>query len=318
MTAVTTENPSGLIDDALYASDPDGPEGPETPAETPEEPFGPDTITPDAPFGYTRDSSAPGGWRPKKAPGRPRRPRSADEIAAEPPPPRAPDEAPAQAPKPPPLTDEDVPMPAGGTIAKKINRLYRRAGRVLRKLDEETGVAFLECTRKDEPDDVTVGEAWEQLAKDNPRIRAWLLNLVKGGAWQDLALAHAPIAAAIFMRRWLLDHVPFMGMVAAWFERDDDDQDDGDGGGRGGAGLLQAADVEAMAGVHADVMRRAGSGVTIKRLAAKLADGSASIDDLDQLDPGLVAAAQKLAASGVPPGFRRHQPKNRPRSKRHR
>jgi hypothetical protein len=314
---IATEPGFDLADDALYAADPDAPEdAEEAPADGQ---LGPDIITPEAPFGYTRDRSAPGGWRPKKAPGRPRLPRTPEEIAAEPPPPRTPDEPPRQGAKPLPPADEDVPMPAGGTIARKVNKFYRRAGRVLKNLDEEVGVAFIECTRKEDADDVTVGEAWEALAKDNPRIRAWLLNFVKGGTWQDLALAHASIAAAIFMRRWLLEHIPFMGMVASWFERDEDDQaDDSEDGGRGAAELLEAADVEAMAGVHSDVMRRAGSNVTIKRMAAKLADGSASLADLEHLDPELVAAAQKMASQGVPPGLRRHQPKSTTRRKRRR
>ncbi len=303
MTAIIEENPT---DDALYADEP------ATEAAAAAEP-GPDDVTAAAPYGWTRDR-ATGLMRPKLAPGRPRAPRTPEELADEPePPPRPHDEPPAQDRKPLPPTDDDVPMPAGGVIAKKVNRLYRRIGRALRKLDDEIGTAFLEVTRKEDPDDVTAGEAWENLAKDNPRIRAWILNAIKGGAWQDLIFAHGAIAMAIFTKRWILEHIPIIGMAASWFERDDDDGQAGDDDGQ--AEQLEPADVQAMADTSAAIMRRAGSNVTIKRMAAKLADGSASLEDLEHLDPELVAAAQSMAARGLPPGLRR-QPQKRSRAKR--
>jgi len=295
-----------LANDDLYA--PDAAE--DAAGGAPFEP-GPDTITDEAPFGYTRDPAAPGGWRPKKAAGRPRIPRSAAELAAEPEPePRPPDEAPRPGSGPAPLADDDVPMPKGGTIARQANRLYRRVGRVVRKLDYDIGTAIIECTKAEEPDDVTVGQAWEELCRTNVRIRRFVLGFLKGGAWQDLAMAHAPIVAAIFAKEWVLKHIPFFDLIAGWFERDDDDGGQADDDDRP---TLEPGDLAAMRDVTEATMRqaaeRAGGGVTIQRLARKLADGSATEEDLEHLDPNLVAAAQSLAHKGVPPGFRRQQPK---------
>lgn len=314
MTATVAENAlEDLTQDALYAAD-----DPEPGAAPPG--IGPDTITAEAPYGYTQDRVSK-QWRPKKAPGRPHTPRSAEQIAAEPPPPPPPaDEPPAAAPKPPPVTDADVPMPKGGVIARKVDKLYRRAGKILRRLDYDLGQALIECTRADEEDDITAGQAWEALCRDNPRIRAWVLQFTRGGTWQDLIMVHAPLAVALFSKPWILSHIPLMSMIGGFFEADDDDQA-GDGGqdldGDGRAEDLTPGDLEAMADTHSAVMRRAGAGVTLTRIAAKLADGSARPEDLDQLDPDLVAAAQAMAAQGkIPAGLRRNQPKSRPRSKR--
>lgn len=318
MTAVTDEAVD-LANDDFYG--PDVPKTGPDPGHPPPEQAGPgpDTITDKAPYGYTQDRRT-GQWRPKLSPGRPRTPKSPAELAAEPPPELpAPDEAPGP-PRPPAApTDDDVPMPRGGTIAKGVNRLYRRIGRIARAMDHDIGQAIIASTRAEDPDDVTVGDAWENLCRGNVRIRAFVLNALKGGAWQDLAMAHGPIVAAIFAKEWVINHLPVINMLAGWFAHDDDqDGDDQDGDDRGPR--LEAADIRAMAATAEDSLRkaagRAGAGVTISRLAAKLADGSASPADLEHLDPELVKAATAMAQRGIPPGFRRQQPKTRSRAKR--
>ena len=96
-------------------------------------------------------------------------------------------------------------MPKSGQIAAGMNRLYRTAGRVLQALNapdtrgRRAGVALAEITRKQDPDDVTVGEAWEKLAAGNPRVRAFLLRLVSGGAAGELVWCHVPVVIALMV-----------------------------------------------------------------------------------------------------------------------
>jgi hypothetical protein len=191
-------------------------------------------------------------------------------------------------------------MPRGGVIAKGIDRLYRRAGRILRIIDNELGLAVAECTRPDpdDPDAPTVGQAWEALAKDNPRVRAWLLGLLKGGTWQDLAMAHAPIAIALFTRDWVRRLIPgaTLERAAEVFLEQDEDDDAGPGG-------LQPADVEDM---------QATAEAQAQHIASKLGV---------KVPPGVAQAAMKqaqamAAAREAPEAFRREQPSRNSRSKR--
>lgn len=176
---------------------------------------GPPPEDPDrAPYGWTRDTKTH-QWRPKKSPGRPKHapPPGPEEVAAAPPinrPEDAPPPPRSRKRRGPAPTDESVPMPKGGVIARGVDRLYRRAGRMIRILDDEIGLAVIECSRPDpeDPDAPTAGQAWEALAKDNPRVRAWLLGLLKGGTWQDLIMVHAPIALALFTRDWVRRLIP--------------------------------------------------------------------------------------------------------------
>ena len=248
----------------------------------------------EAPYGWTRDRQT-GELRPKLRPGRPKHPPTADELrAGEPPPPMPPDQAPRPgrrrqraAPAP------DVPMPAGGIIATGVNRLYRRAGRIVRAMDHDIGSAIIECTKPDpdDPDFVTVGQAWENLAKTSPRIRRVLLNLIRGGTWQDLILAHAPIGLAIMMKPWiqrLLARLPLGKMVAAWMSRED--EEGADEGGEAAPGGMTEDDVRKMA-------TRMGM-------------------DMDEMAERAAAHAAHLAGPDVPAGLRRQQPRNRSRAAR--
>ena len=219
-----------------------------------------------APYGYTKDEQT-GEMRPKKSPGRPRKSPSLDDLkerqAAEPgqdasPPPG--DRAPA-APKgrkgrartrearPAPPVPQSLRME--GSIAKGINRLYRRAGKIAIAFGAvPEGTALIEITRADEPDDVTVGDAWEALCKANPRIRAFWVRALSGSAWSQVFMCHAPVVIAFITRPGVLERIPFAHLFGAFA----DDEGDGDGGQAAGppagglfAGLTQEDVAQAMA-----------------------------------------------------------------------
>ena len=256
---------------------------------------GPPPDDPDrAPFGWTRDTKTH-EWRPKKSPGRPKAapPPGPDEVAAGPP------VAPRQdAPPPPPdrkhkrlaPNDADVPMPKSGTIAKGVDRLYRRAGKFLRIMDDELGLAVIECSRPDpdDPEMPTAGQAWEALARDNVRVRAWLLNMIKGGTYQDLLMAHAPIGIALLTRDWVRRLIPGARLehVAEVLLEQDEDSEPGDLTPEDAASMQATAEAQA------------------QRIASKLGV---------RVPPNVAAAAMKQAqamadARQAPEAFRRQQP----------
>lgn len=273
----------------------------------------------DAPYGYTTDH-ATGQVRPKLRPGRPRKPPGADELAAAPPVERAEDKPPSppppgRAPKPTPPPAEELPMPKGGVIAKGVNKLYRGAGKALRALDYDTGQAVIECTRAEDAEDVTVGEAWEELCRTNPRIRAFVLKCIAGGAYGQLAMAHLPIGMAIVMKPWFQKN--FLGRLVESMAEADEDTPEGEGGLPGG---MTAADAEQMRNLAEQQMRKAARGMGVKLSAADLRAARAAADNLsgngrltppyDQHD------LPPDEASGVPPAFRRAQPKRTTRAQR--
>lgn len=116
----------------------------------------------------------------------------------------------------------DAPPFRAGPIATGMNKLYARTGKILRVMDPDIGNAVLASTRKESEDDVTVGEAWEELAKVNPRIRVTLLKMIQGGAWGQLMMAHAPIILAILMKDAIRRRIPMFKLVSALFDGDDD------------------------------------------------------------------------------------------------
>jgi hypothetical protein len=228
----------------------------------------------DAPYGYTRDRDT-GELRPKKVPGRPRaRPPSVEELKAaqdgspeEPSGPRnsppAEDRAPDEKGKHgrPGVVEDPVTPYVPGVIARGMNRLYKRAGKIVKAFDPAVGAALIEVTRKDDDDDLTVGEAWEELAKTNPRIRRFLMRLITGGAYGQLLMAHAPVLLAIMMKPAVLRHIPFARLIEA-LAADDEDQADEEPGSSPGQGLLnglEAADLQQMAGFAQGLMANFGS-----------------------------------------------------------
>jgi hypothetical protein len=128
----------------------------------------------------------------------------------------------------------ELPPFRAGVIAKGVNRLYRRAGRVARLLNRDIGTAIIATTKAakpseddedDQDDHLTVGEAWEALAKTNPRIRMWLLRFIAGGAMSDLFEAHLPILLAVFMVDGIRQRLPLAGLAEAFLTDNDEDED---------------------------------------------------------------------------------------------
>ncbi len=118
-------------------------------------------------------------------------------------------------------TEPELPSYRQGVIAKGMNSLYAKTGRIIRAMDYDIGTAVIAATRKESPDDVTVGEAWDELARTNPRIRRALLKLITGGAWTQLFMAHAPIFLAIIMKDSIRRHIPLGGLMESVLSPDD-------------------------------------------------------------------------------------------------
>jgi hypothetical protein len=279
---------------------------------------------PEAPYGYTRDRET-GELRPKKSPGRAGKPSlvtpppsvealktpdsatpgagegeggSADGLAgpvtpAGPPPDRAP--SPGKPSRLARRSKPDAPAPAykPGVITKGVNRLYRKAGKIVRAMDSDIGEAIIQAARNtadpDELDD-SVGAAWEELARTNPRIRKFVMRIIAGGAWGQLVMAHAPIALAIMMKPAVLRHIPFQGLVTSMAEPDEDTPA-GDGGLPSG---LTAADAQQMAQMAEAQARKMGLSIP-PEVAAQMA-----------------AAAQAMANGSSPPQTVRNQPRRSP------
>lgn len=224
-----------------------------------------------APYGFTRDRET-GEMRAKKKPGRPRKPPSVEELkaaAGDAPAEKEPGPAPGdRAPDPRKRGKQKPPAPAykPGVIHEGVNRLYRRAGRIVKAMDRDIGTAIIESTHDEEDGTGSVGWAWDQLAKTNPRVRAFLLKCLTGGAWGALVMAHAPIAMAVVMKDGIRRHIPFMRLVEAAAEPDEASKE-GEGGLPGG---MTAGDVQQMMGLAQQMMAqqwpqgRRGGPVTVE------------------------------------------------------
>lgn len=249
---------------------PDVPVTEETETDT-ERPYTPaEGLDPEAPYGWTIDRST-GVKRPKKRAGRVKitPPQNADTEPAEPArTEREPDRVPGRVrpepskrgrrgtsrPRAPRPAPEPLPAFRAGPIAKAVNRLYLRAGKLVRAMDPDIGTAIISMTRKETDeegrpveDDITVGEAWEEVARLNPRIRAILMRLISGGAWSQLLMVHAPLLLAILMKESIARRLPLMNMLASFLN--DDEDEPAAGGPAGGllAGLTQEDVAQAMA-----------------------------------------------------------------------
>lgn len=201
-----------------------------------------------APFGYMKDPVT-GEERPRKTRGRVAKSPSLDELKAEreaeaagindradikgEPGDRAPQTGRRRKrgrgePKP-PKPEQPTPQFREGQIAKGMNRLYRKAGKMIRVMDRDIGQAFIDITRKEDEEDVTVGEAWEEFARANPRIRRLLLKLIAGGAMGQLFMAHAPIFLAFLMKDAIRRHIPFNRLFEAFLDGGEDGEAPADG-----------------------------------------------------------------------------------------
>jgi len=246
----------------------------------------------DAPYGWRRDPKT-GELIAKKKPGRPSNQPTPDSMPPDAEPvSRAADRPPAkQEARRRAAPSGDVPMPRGGVIAAGVNKLYRRGGKIIRAMDPDIGEAVISCTRKDEDDELTVGEAWEALAKTNPRIRAFIMRAISGGAWGDLVMAHAPIGLALFLKPQVQRLLRLERLVESMAEPDEDTPE-GEGGLPGG---MTAEDFGQMRDLAAEQARR---------MAAKL---GVPVSDEE--------LAEAVAQAGVPPAFRA-QPRRRTRAAR--
>lgn len=204
---------------------------------------------------------------PKKAAGRPRKSPSLDDLkaareqaepesAAAPAADRAPDDKGRRRgrrgePKPPP----DVPQHRPGIITRGMNKRYRQVGKAVRALDRDIGQAFIEAARNtadpvaegQEPEDNSVGAAWDDLARANPRIRRFCLAMIQGGAWGALVLAHAPIGVAIAMK-FVSQNPGFIGRAILSMAEPDEDTPAGEGGLPFGMTAADAQDLMKAAG----------------------------------------------------------------------
>jgi hypothetical protein len=230
----------------------------ETPDQAPSE---------DAPYGYMTDPKT-GEVRPRKKAGRaglpkptapglpqPGRSPSLEELKASGQRSRGEDREPDRdaASKLKGRKEPELPPFRAGPIARGVNRIYRRAGRIVKIFHRGIGQSIIECTRKEKVEDedgklvdaedgLTVGEAWEEFARTRPRVRAALLKMLSGGATMQLVLAHAPILLAFLMTEAISSRFPLARFLEAWFASGDDDgqddQDDGEAGGVGGLGQM--------------------------------------------------------------------------------
>ena len=232
-----------------------------------------------APYGWTVDERT-GEERPKKSPGRPRKSPSLEDLkerkaadpapAAEQPagdrPPAAPSRrgrrragaSAASEPKPaPPIPQK---YRAEGSIAKGVNQLYRKAGKLVRVMDPDIGQALIDITRAEDPDDVTVGDAWETLARSNPRVRAFLLRLLAGGAWSGIVAVHGPVLMALLMKDAIRSRIPFGRLFVAMADDSEDSAAPAEGTIMGGLKPEDMAQMQAMAAAMAEQVMSRGNG----------------------------------------------------------
>jgi hypothetical protein len=273
----------------------------------------------EAPYGYTTDKD--GTRRPKKTPGRPRRSPSADELrqaAAErdaaaaadggqaaPPADRAPDDRRRRGGRR-PESREAEPPPAyrPGVITRGVNKLYRKAGKIVRAMDADIGEAIIQAARntsEEDGEDDSVGAAWDELAKANPRVRKFLMRCLAGGAWGQLLMAHAPIAMAIIMKPAIMRLIPFARLIESLAEPDDDTMP-GEGGLPGGMTAADAAQVRDLA---MGQMARMGLSIPPEVAEQMMAAAQAGMMGMPFPVPG-----------GPPPQAARSQPRSTTRAQR--
>jgi hypothetical protein len=182
-----------------------------------------------------------------------------------------------------------------GVITRGMNRLYRQAGKITRAMDADIGTAIIEAARntadEGEPDD-SVGAAWDELARVNPRVRRFCVMLVSGGVYGQLLMAHAPIFLAVLMKPAIADRIPFARFLASMAEADEDTPE-GEGGLPGG---MTAGDVVQMAAMADQFAARMGMPVP----------------------PEVADAMQSVAAAGGNGAPPRARPAPRSQPRRHR
>ena len=118
---------------------------------------------------------------------------------------------------------------AEGAIAKGVNQLYRKAGKLVRVMDPGIGQALIDITRAEDPEDVTVGDAWETLARSQPAGAGVLAadagrGRVVGGVRGPCPGADGPADEGLIRKR-----IPFGGLVMAMADDGEDSPAPGEG-----------------------------------------------------------------------------------------
>jgi hypothetical protein len=176
-----------------------------------------------------------------------------------------------------------VPPFRAGPIATGMNKLYAAAGKIVRAWDHDIGTAIIGTTRKESDDDTTVGEAWEELARTNPRIRAFLYKMIEGGAWSGVFMAHAPIFLAVLMKEGIRKRLPFQGLLSSLLDSDQD----GPSEVSQMFGGVQAPDMQQMWNLAADLMANMPRSATINPSAPGFFTPAPTINDNDSVIPGM-------------------------------
>lgn len=201
--------------------------------------------------GETEPAPVPEGWVRDRTTGEFRPPRRRRKPAAVPPPGehdavnREPDTEPDA--KARGRKSAAVPRWKAGVIAKGMTRLYQRTGKIVKAMDRDIGIAVIESAED-------CGEAWDDIARTNPRVRAFLLKMIAGGSWMSLVWAHAPIFMAIVMKDGIRKHVPFMKLVDAVLEPDEN----GSSEVSDALGGLRAGDIQQMTVLAQNLMSQMG------------------------------------------------------------
>ncbi len=124
------------------------------------------------------------------------------------------------------------------------------------------GQALIDITRAEDPEDITVGDAWEAYARTHPRVRAFLIRVLAGSASAELFRAHLPVLAAIVMKQAIRERIP-LGRLFMAFADDDGQSPDNSGqpdnsGPDGFSGLTQEDIAGAMAFAQSMMERAQG------------------------------------------------------------
>lgn len=191
------------------------------------------------PDGYTRDPKTK-EIRPKKTRGRPRLGASSPAPNRGKPINRDQDVTPDSSHKG--KTPKGTPKWQKGVIATGMTKLYKRTGRIIKAMDRDIGIAVIESAED-------CGEAWDELARTNPRIRTFLMRMIAGGAWGSLIMAHAPILMAIVMKDGIRKHIPFMKLVESVMEDDAEDESEDNGGLFSALEKMRPEDMQQMMGL---------------------------------------------------------------------
>lgn len=84
----------------------------------------------------------------------------------------------------------DVPMPAKGVIAEQMSQLHVFAAIPLMAFKPQTAQTLMSQSAE-------IGEAWETVARANPKVRAAILGMSQASTWGVLAMAYVPVIMSL-------------------------------------------------------------------------------------------------------------------------